>query len=160
MVCNYLPMSLSTCFWHSTPDFIILSEIALGDVILYGICCRSVCRSQCKYSLNVCFTQKSYTDWLHGIVVDVLTPNKDQCVVAIKEICPQDTLIQVRLIASRRPVSAHDDEEPRFIMMTSSNGNIFRVTVSWGGEFTGHRWVPLTKASDAELWCFLWSAIE
>ena len=22
----------------------------------------------------------------------------------------------------------------------------------------GHRWVPLTKASDAELWCFLWSA--
>ena len=23
---------------------------------------------------------------------------------------------------------------------------------------TGHRWIPLTKASDAELWCFLWSA--
>ena len=26
------------------------------------------------------------------------------------------------------------------------------------GEFTGHRWIPLAKASDAELWCFLWSA--
>ena len=26
------------------------------------------------------------------------------------------------------------------------------------GEFTGHRWIPRTKASDAELWCFLWSA--
>ena len=26
------------------------------------------------------------------------------------------------------------------------------------GEFTGHWWYPLTKASDAELWCFLWSA--
>ena len=25
-----------------------------------------------------------------------------------------------------------------------------------GGKFTGHRWIPLTKASDAELWCFLW----
>ena len=24
-------------------------------------------------------------------------------------------------------------------------------------EFTGHRWFPLTKASDGELWCFLWS---
>ena len=24
------------------------------------------------------------------------------------------------------------------------------------GEFTGHRWIPRTKASDAELWCFLW----
>ena len=22
------------------------------------------------------------------------------------------------------------------------------------------RWIPLTKASDAELWCFRWSAIE
>ena len=25
---------------------------------------------------------------------------------------------------------------------------------------TGHRWIPLTKASDVELWCFLWSAPE
>ena len=28
------------------------------------------------------------------------------------------------------------------------------------GEFTGHRWIPLTKASDTELWNFLWSASE
>ena len=27
-------------------------------------------------------------------------------------------------------------------------------------EFTGHQWIPCTKASDAELWCFLWSAPE
>ena len=26
------------------------------------------------------------------------------------------------------------------------------------GEFTGHRWIPLTKVSNTELWCFLWSA--
>ena len=44
------------------------------------------------------------------------------------------------------------------LMMTSSNGNIFRVTGPLCGEFTGHRWIPRTKASDAELWCFLWSA--
>ena len=43
-------------------------------------------------------------------------------------------------------------------MMTSSNGNIFRVTGPLCKEFTGHRWIPHTKASDAELWCFLWSA--
>ena len=24
------------------------------------------------------------------------------------------------------------------------------------GEFIGHRWIPRTKVSDAELWCFLW----
>ena len=42
------------------------------------------------------------------------------------------------------------------IMMTSSNGNIFRVTGPLCGEFTGHRWIPLTKASDTGLWCCLW----
>ena len=29
--------------------------------------------------------------------------------------------------------------------------NIFRVTGPLCGEFTGHRWIPLTKASDAEI---------
>ena len=45
-------------------------------------------------------------------------------------------------------------------MMTSSNGNIFRVTGPLCEEFTGHQWIPRTKASDAELWCLLWSAPE
>ena len=34
-------------------------------------------------------------------------------------------------------------------MMTSSNGNIFRVTDHLCGEFTGPRWIPRTMASDA-----------
>ena len=41
--------------------------------------------------------------------------------------------------------------------MTSSNGNIFRVTGHLCREFTGDRWFPRTKASDTELWCFLWT---
>ena len=45
-------------------------------------------------------------------------------------------------------------------MMTSSNGNIFRVTGHLRREFTGPRWIPRTKASDAEIWYFLWSAPE
>ena len=40
------------------------------------------------------------------------------------------------------------------IMMASSYGSIFRVTGPLCGEFTGHRWILLTKASDAELGCF------
>ena len=40
--------------------------------------------------------------------------------------------------------------------MTSSNGKIFRVTGPLCGEFTGHRWIPHTKASDAELWFFFY----
>ena len=45
-------------------------------------------------------------------------------------------------------------------MMTSSNGNIFRVTGHLCGKFTGHRWISHTKAIDVELWCFLWSVSE
>ena len=41
--------------------------------------------------------------------------------------------------------------------ISSSNGNIFRVTGLFCGAFTGHRWIPRTKVSDAELWRFLWS---
>ena len=46
--------------------------------------------------------------------------------------------------------------KPISSMMSSSNGKIFRITGNLCGEFTGHRWIPRTKASDAELWCFLW----
>ena len=55
----------------------------------------------------------------------------------------------------RRPcpllISGHDD-------VIQWNG--FRVTGHLCGEFTGHRWIPRTKASDVELWYFLWSAPE
>ena len=44
---------------------------------------------------------------------------------------------------------------PIDILMTSSNWNIFCVTGPLCGEFTGHRWIPHTNASDAELLCFL-----
>ena len=43
-------------------------------------------------------------------------------------------------------------------LIMSSNDNIFRVTGPFWGEFTGHRWIPLTRANDAELWRFLLSA--
>ena len=47
-------------------------------------------------------------------------------------------------------------------IMTSSTFSA--VTGPLWGEFAGHRRIPLTKAltraSDAELWCFLWSALE
>ena len=60
--------------------------------------------------------------------------------------------------------NTHTHWDKRFIfpinMMTSSNGNIFRATGHLCGEFTGPRWIPHTKASDAELWCLLWSAPE
>ena len=43
-------------------------------------------------------------------------------------------------------------------VMTSSNGNFFHITDPLRGESAGHRWIPFIKASDAELWRFLWCA--
>ena len=37
---------------------------------------------------------------------------------------------------------------------------IKRVTGPLCGKFTGDRWIPHTKANDAELWCFLWFVPE
>ena len=45
-------------------------------------------------------------------------------------------------------------------IMMSSNGHIFHIIGPLWGESTGHQWIPLTKASDVELWCFLWSVPE
>ena len=61
-----------------------------------------------------------------------------------------------QLWAIMRCVSSNQLTRRYMIMrMTSSNANSFRVTGPLWGEFTGHRWIPLTKASNTKLWCFL-----
>ena len=67
--------------------------------------------------------------------------------------------IQVYICVTWIPSHVIEWTGPSF-KMTSSNGNIFRVTGHLCGEFTGPRWIPRTKASDAELWCLLWCAPE
>ena len=53
------------------------------------------------------------------------------------------------------PVTLFSMSHHQIIMITSSNENIFRFTGHLCREFIGHRWISRTKASDAELWCFL-----
>ena len=65
-----------------------------------------------------------------------------------------DTMVPYVANPSTTVFTMHD------VMVTSSNGNVFRVTGPLYGEYTGHRWIPLTKASDAEFWCFLSSVPE
>ena len=59
-------------------------------------------------------------------------------------------------------MTADSQHRPRYLrcIMTSSDGNNFRVTGPFCWEFTGHRWIPRTKASDAELWCFPFASIN
>ena len=60
--------------------------------------------------------------------------------------------VQLQLIYSRTKFMAIN----HIIMMTSSNGSIFRVTGPLGGD----RWISLRNASDAVLWRLIWSAPE
>ena len=81
--------------------------------------------------------------------------NKGSGIDAIREMLPHVTV-------NESTENSCGNEQPTFtlevswanFMMMSSNGNLFRVTGPLCGEFAGH------KASDAELWCFLWSAQE
>ena len=45
-------------------------------------------------------------------------------------------------------------------MMMSSNGNIFRITGPLWGESTGHRWIPLTKASDVKIFSLICAGVN
>ena len=72
-------------------------------------------------------------------------------------------LFETRLLWFYNNVPPLDVSSPgyyRWVMMTSSNGNFFRVTGLLCREFTGPPVNSRTKASDAELWSFLWSAPE
>ena len=71
----------------------------------------------------------------------VITPENFMMIVKAY-VCTIETMVG--------PVCIRD----RHCMMTSSNGDIFRVT----GPLCGEWWIPLTKSSDTELWCFLLSA--
>ena len=65
--------------------------------------------------------------------------------------------------SEKKPLSLYGLTPWAFVgrfMTTSSNGSIFRVIGPLCGEFIGPRWIPITKASDAKLLCFLWSAPE
>ena len=58
-----------------------------------------------------------------------------------------------------------NDISTEFQMPLKIVNDIFREyddVIKWKHfpRFRGPRWIPRTKASDAELWCFLWSASE
>ena len=96
-------------------------------------------------------------------------PEDVTCVYWFTTLLPRDL---------RPPVARTRPPMPKGLLkdrQTSCHDNTFRITgpkfqchddvIKWKHfqrcwpfvrEYTGHRWMPPTKASDAELWCFLW----
>ena len=46
-------------------------------------------------------------------------------------------------------------KSPAVFVRPTIDGNVSRVIGPFCEEFTGHRWIPLIKVNDAEVWCFL-----
>ena len=92
--------------------------------------------------------------WVWGVGLLTITPNGTQQSVFLLYV------VYINNALTHYPVNMCHLVIMTLCMMTSSNGNIFRVTGHLCGEFTGPRWIPHTKASDAVPWCLLWSVTE
>ena len=60
-------------------------------------------------------------------------------------------LLQITEIKNKLAVVCVEQSKRRYLIITSSNGNTFRVTGPLCVELTGDRWIPLTKTSDTDL---------
>ena len=74
--------------------------------------------------------------------------------IAERFIYSRGCYVNIRLWANKQLIKTSPH------IMTSSNGNIFRVTGPLRGESIGHWRISLTKASEAELWYYVWSTPE
>ena len=103
-----------------------------------------------------------YTWAIIQILVNILNAYSIELFTSVMLMCSEEewmNLFESYMVLPRaicdNIISLHWDYFLPKCMTASSNGNIFRVTGLLWGEFTGHRWIPHTKASDAELWYFL-----
>ena len=94
-----------------------------------------------------------------GMMINVIIWSFMEIYYAICKIMLRSMLID-HVHYKTRHENISDSLQNTLLMMASSNGNIFDVTGSLCGQFTGRRWIPRKKSSDAELWCFLWSVPE
>ena len=118
-------------------------------------------------SLDIGYTESIHTKYLrYSILMSIYRTKWNRLLMPY---CPNICIL--KCITTLGPASVSKDLLPNYVdvipmlswrrntynTMTSSWKH-FRVTGPFSEEFNGHRWIPLAKASDAELWCFLWSA--
>ena len=122
--------------------------------VTYGICCTYLCRTLKWSAVQNPFFEKNNIRKVLGLYkqnVRIIF-----CTSIIGDyfwtFC-KNKLIQAIRWCTNRSVTEKPIPHSKLItatIMTSSNGNIFRITV----PLCGHRWIPLTKGSNTDLWCF------
>ena len=94
-----------------------------------------------------------YSAWLGTVII--LDKLVHQAWLKYKQHISTDTRLNVVFLPY---TLSHYLPKVLIIMTMSSNGKIFCVTGPLCGEFTGHRWIPRSKASDA-VRLVIWDAI-
>ena len=139
--------------WYSI--FIVYTLLALY------ICCTPCRILACWLMLSVLHTtlNKDYSILFYSIRWIPRTNGqwRGKCFHLMKSWCNRQCELLILAICNLQATLCHFTTvvDPNHLVkklytMRSSNGNIFRVTGPLCGEFTG----TLTKAGDAELWCF------
>ena len=153
---SYIAFRRDVHYWHYAKNCMAAGVLigwmcpvwCFGFFQHFGKKTRKRANPRMDHELN---TNKSCSFFFSNIAVTVINNNKqDICVCFYSD--QFNSYIFRKYVSNNRCID--------YFTMTSSNGSIFRVTGPLCGEFTGHRWFPLTMASDADLWCFLWSAPE
>ena len=85
------------------------------------------------------------------LVLTEITPTSNECRAWISN-CIQTKLWDV---TAHHPCPNWNGDLSRLSWWRHEMEKFSALLVLWG-----HGWIPLTKASDADLWCFLWSAPE
>ena len=112
--------------------------------------------SACHFSLSVWMNRpfslhfSSFVEWKWEQPNNKLT---SKICVNIPKWCITHTTIIIKQGKSI-PWSRHQIVE---LLQDSRNSSALAI-LDLCEETTSHRWIPLTKVSDAELWCFPWSA--
>ena len=115
---------------------------------------------QLQYFLKIIIFRVNVTRWRCRTIKPTWN-NRNNCAKILgKHIIHQ---IRYYCITDDRPEIRHSSIEPvppNINHDDATKWKYFPLYWPLWGETTGYRWIPLTKASDAELWCFLWSALE
>ena len=145
--------------WSLTDDFVMTKDRKEWFSGTYSFLCVAELSISLTVHLTICLsicTDVLWVKWNYYQRMDIWAACVSRLHACLYEFAVWEPAVKSKSISTAEARMFWGNK----VMMTSSNGNIFRVTGHLCGEFTGPRWIPLTKASDAELWYFLWSAPE
>ena len=120
----------------------------LQQLCIYSITWQE-CLHQTRWSMGCSFT--THVQFIKPQLLPVYAHKIRTCIIWLRSWC---VTVPDGISASRQ-LNKHNTVRWRHRMEI-----FFCVTGLLWGESTGHRWFALTKASDAELWWFLWCTSE